>query len=492
MKMNNPKRLHPVAAVLRFLQSLKELAVPLVVFLFVGGRGEEKAFDLIFIAGTLVLVVGMLVFGILTWLRFTYVVEEGELRIEQGVFVRNKRFIPLEKIQTIDVTSGVIQRLFGLVKVQVETAGGKAEAEVVLTAVTKKEANNLKAVIQNQLLVEEVEEQTNVFTINQRALIVMATTSGGVGVVFAGIFAFISQFDELLPLDAMYQYAEELISSSITLVTLYILLIVVVSWIISIVSTALKYGNFTLRQRGNNLFLSRGLLEKRELTIPLKKIQAVRIQENIIRQWLGYSTVYVEVAGGGNDEKGEYSTILAPIIKTNLVTEFMKRYTPEFVVEEEVVPVPARARKKYILKPVLPALLITLILIYFIGIWGLLGIVLIVLGGTIGYAMYLEAGFRVKEMQIKLRYRFINRQTVFAKRNRVQSYRYSQSYLQKAENLASIIIWTQSKLMGKHFSVVDVEESKAVELYKWYSYHGEKLYSSSESDSNYTPSKKQP
>ncbi|MBM6617704.1 PH domain-containing protein [Bacillus suaedaesalsae] len=470
--MNKPKRLHPVAAVLRFLRSLKELAFPLVIFFFVGGRGEDKVFDLIYVVGAFILVFGMLIFGIITWLRFTYVVDEGELRIEQGVFVRNKRFIPLEKIQTIDVTSGVIQRLFGLVKIQVETAGGGTEAEVVLSAITKDEAETLKGLLKNEWKIEEVEsEYSRDFKLSHKELLVMATTSGGVGVVFAGIFAFVSQFDGLLPLDALYNYAEKLISSSITLVGLFILLVVAVSWGVSIVSTALKYGKFTLSQRGKDLFLSRGLLEKRELTIPLKRIQAVRIQENMIRQWLGYSTIYVEVAGGGNEEKGEFSTILVPIIKTNIVHDFMKQFTPEFVLEEKVVPVPVRARKKYIIKPVLPALLITIILIYFLGAWGLLGSFLIILGAIVGYGMYREAGFLVKEKQIKLRYRFINRQTVFAKRNRVQALRYEQSYFQKVESLASIIIWTQSKLMGKHFSVVDVEESKAAELYKWYSYH---------------------
>lgn len=50
----------------------------------------------------------------------------------------------MERIQTIDSSEGIIQRIFGLVKVQVETAGGTTEAEAIFTAVTKEEAGLLK------------------------------------------------------------------------------------------------------------------------------------------------------------------------------------------------------------------------------------------------------------------------------------------------------------------------------------------------------------
>lgn len=35
-----------------------------------------------------------------SWLRFTYRVEDGELKIESGVFVRKNRYIRFERIQT--------------------------------------------------------------------------------------------------------------------------------------------------------------------------------------------------------------------------------------------------------------------------------------------------------------------------------------------------------------------------------------------------------
>ncbi|MEI2401171.1 PH domain-containing protein, partial [Paenibacillus phytohabitans] len=61
--------------------------------------------------------------------------------------------------------------------------------------------------------------------------------------------------------------------------------------------------NFTVVKRDEELFITRGLIEKKQTTIPLTRIQAIRIGENLIRQPFGYATVYIESAGG-SIEKG--------------------------------------------------------------------------------------------------------------------------------------------------------------------------------------------
>lgn len=48
-----------------------------------------------------------------------------------------------ERIQVIDVTEGLVQRVFGLVKVEVKTAGGGTESATI-NAMTFEEAEELK------------------------------------------------------------------------------------------------------------------------------------------------------------------------------------------------------------------------------------------------------------------------------------------------------------------------------------------------------------
>ena len=145
--MSEPKRLHPITAVIHFFKSLKELFFPFVVILLFGGNGLSLDFWEIMFTSAFIIV--SLVTGVISWLRYSYRVEDGELRIESGVFVRKKRYIPFERIQSLDFSEGILQRPFGLVKVRVETAGssGSQDAEAVLTAITKVEAAAIQEIL---------------------------------------------------------------------------------------------------------------------------------------------------------------------------------------------------------------------------------------------------------------------------------------------------------------------------------------------------------
>ncbi|MFZ3590202.1 PH domain-containing protein [Bacillus sp. DJP31] len=471
--MNRPKRLHPVAAVIRFLRSLRKIALPLLIFFFINGRGENSLMGALYYLGVTGIVVGMLIFGILSWYRFTYRVEEGELRIEHGILVRKKRYIPIEKIQTIDVSAGLIQRLFGLVKIQIETAGGGDEAEAVLSAITSEEAEVLRMTLTNKStsddLNEEVQELEK-FTLGSRDLFIMASTTGGIGVVISAIIAFLTQFDELLPTEYVYSLAKEVIQSGFVLISMGIFFVVLFSWVISIVSTSIKFGNYKLTKKGVNLFITRGLVEKRELTIPINRIQAVRIQENFVRQFLGYATVYIEVAGGATGKGEDYSTVLLPIIPIKKVSQLLVMFTPEFMMDEELHPLPKRAKVRYITRLVIPTSIIVILVSFFLNPWGYISLILLPLAVILGAMMHSEAGWITEGNRLKLRYRFLNRHTVFARKNRIQAFHLTHSYFQRKVSVSSIIVSTQSKSAGKHFKVVDVDESHALELYEWYSY----------------------
>ncbi|WP_368731600.1 PH domain-containing protein, partial [Pseudomonas sp. 2822-17] len=58
------------------------------------------------------------------WVTFKYQVVDNELQVRQGLIFRKRRYIRQERIQSIDLNAKLIQRLFNLVEVKVETAGG--------------------------------------------------------------------------------------------------------------------------------------------------------------------------------------------------------------------------------------------------------------------------------------------------------------------------------------------------------------------------------
>src|SRR5699024_5746957 len=134
-------------------------------------------------------------------------------------------------------------------------------------------------------------------------LLLAGITSGGLGIIIGFIVVGLSEFDELIP-EMVYNYTYEwLVTASIIFIVLIILGVLAIIWLLSILWTLLRYGKFTIRRTEDELFITRGLLERKQLTIPLHRIQAIGIEENILRQPFGYAFIFAEIAGGNTDGK---------------------------------------------------------------------------------------------------------------------------------------------------------------------------------------------
>ncbi|WP_394236594.1 PH domain-containing protein [Niallia oryzisoli] len=471
--MSEPKRLHPITSVINFLKSLKEFIAPFIIIFLFGGKGPGlDLWQMIFTASFIVL---SLVGGILSWLRFTYRVEEGELRIESGLFVRKKRYIPFERIQSLDFSEGLLQRPFGLVTVKVETAGssGLNNAEAVLTAIKKQDAvaiqDILTSVKRNQTQYREIEESDIVYTMKPSQLMLLASTSGGAGVVISASLAFILQFDELIPFEKVFKELQGYISNGIAFVSIALFLLFLLAWFIAVVGTMFKYAGFTVKKVEEDLVISRGLLEKRQLTIPLNRIQGILISENIIRQPIGYCSVYLESAGGSL-EKNSSKTLLLPIIKKKEVAALLSPFLHDYCFSPELVPAPKRALKRYMFRGLLLPLIIAAAAIIFFRPWGFLSLVLIPFAAIWAFLNYKDAGWSLHQQQLTLTYRGIVKNTFYMRKNKIQSLTLARSPFQERQALGTIHATVKSGVGPSGGEVVDIEKQDCLTIYNWYTY----------------------
>src|SRR5829696_9201750 len=89
----------------------------------------------------------LLAWSALEWLRRTYELESGALRLEEGVLARKLRAVPFDRIQQVDLVRKPLHRLLGVATLRVETAGGGSAAEVDLHVVTLAEAQALRSAL---------------------------------------------------------------------------------------------------------------------------------------------------------------------------------------------------------------------------------------------------------------------------------------------------------------------------------------------------------
>lgn len=84
-------------------------------------------------------------------------------------------------------------------------------------------------------------------------------------------------------------------------------ILLVVSWMISTIGYALKHGNFTVNRKNDEVRISQGLLERKELVLKLHRIQGITIKEGILRQPFGYCAVQVEVIQSEGKRRKSYT-----------------------------------------------------------------------------------------------------------------------------------------------------------------------------------------
>ncbi|MFE7063765.1 PH domain-containing protein [Sutcliffiella sp. NPDC057660] len=483
--MSEKRRMHPAVIAVSVFKRMKGIVLPLLFLIFIAVKDGEALGLLLIGAGLVVAFAATSGWSVAEWYRFYYWIEDGELRIENGVFVRQRRYIPQERIQTIDTSEGIIQRIFGLVKVQVETAGGGTEAEAVLSAVTKEEAERLRDVLLKKgpaesLLdvmdgdlgapLEEREVSRPTYTISWRSLFLVGTTSGGIGVVLSAVVAFISQLDQFVSYEDVVDRFDLVVQTSVYFIASVAFFVLFLAWLISIAMTMIKYGNFTVVKQGDELLISRGIIEKRQLTIPLARIQAIRISQNLLRQPFGLATVFVESAGGAGGKESDFSTILFPLVNVKEVGGLLQEFTPEYNMLNHIQPLPKRSLPRYLIRLILPAIIISSIVSYFFQPYGFFSFILVGIAGALGYGQYKAGGWNVRGSQLQLSYRLVNKNIVLVHRKRVQAFEWKESEFQKRRHLQTINASIKSSVSSKSFRVVDVEKEDSVKIFDWYTY----------------------
>ena len=488
-------KLHPVSAFINFIKGLKELIIPfLVIFgvnifreggisgMFTGGWVGM----LPLIIGGVVLII-LLVAGIIKWKRFVYWFEDGELRIEYGLIIKKKRYIPFDRIQSLNYTEGIFHRPLGLVKVKVETAGsGKiGEAEAELTAIPRIDADRIEKKMEeakrgvqpvDEAAVENgIQEEVpmpkkpirKIYRMNIKELLVLATTSGGIGVVVSAVAVFLSQFAELIPYDAIYEEVMLFLRFGYFIIAFLVFFGLLIAWLISVLLTLIANYQFTIQRDEDHIYISRGLLEKKKVSVPFKRIQGIKITQNPLRELFGYATVTVESAGGSVGDKEE-KIRLFPLAKTKDIVPILEDLFPDMDWSPEMVGAPKRSVHFYYRLDLLwmvPVLGAISYLFYPYGLFSLIVIPFIVL---IGIWQHRTAGYALGDKQITMVFRGISKHTFYMMKKRVQAVEVSQSVFQRRKGIASIQATIKSGMLGATARVEHMEKEDASNILAWY------------------------
>jgi len=472
--MYEKRRMHPATVVFNFFRLIKDFFIPILISFFTLGT-EGMEYFLIIVAIVLILFIP---YSILSWYRFTYEVTEDELIVEHGILIKRKRYISKNRIHSIDLTQNILHRFLQLVKVQIETAGSGDGAEVFLKAIDLKDGEMLREHLKQTQEEESKTSDENAppnpqDQITARRLFITGTTSGSLGLLLAISGFFFSQIEQLIPENFVDETFRWVIGLSAMLLVGFIILFLLFLWVLGIAGTMIKYGNFTITKQGDELFITRGLLEKKQITLPLDRIQAVGIDESIFRQPFGYATVYVEVAGGVLDGTSDFTTVLFPLLKKEEIEQFLGKYLSAYkdVNELKMKRPPTKSLFYYEGRVLIPVIIIAFFNYWlFPGVFYVSGI-LFLLAALYGWMQFRDSGFKIDSDRVTIRYRRgLTRSTIRVFRYRIQAMEVKQHKLHQFQRLATVqlsILATAGN--GKHFTANEMNGEDVEHLFTWYS-----------------------
>ena len=457
--------------------------MPLLVFLITGDVGRET---LVYaLGGGLALL--LTAYRGATWWATRYEVTDRQLRVRSGLVGRREQFVPLERIHAVDLNESLLQRLFGVVEVKIETAaGGTRDSDVALEALSRAEAATLRThlrvaprpepSVREEAAPPEVAETAAgarlIRALSPTELLVAGATAGRVGPALAILFGAYQLVDDLVPDPVLGQLAAGVPGLSPRGVVGLALAVGLGAWLLALVSTIFTFAGFELRRDGDRLAISSGLLERRRSTIPLARVQAVVVTEGILRQPFGLAAVRIESAGYGRDSAT--SGVLFPLVARSEVPTLLARACPDFDADlaAPLARPPGRARRRYVGEQ---ARGIVILAVLTVGIaaatpasawwWGLAPLGLLPLAVWRGLLRYRDTGWALDgDGRLVVRGRQFGRVTTITTIRRLQRRSVSQHPLQQRARLANLRVAVASGGSGGRIAIRHLDEAVAFDL----------------------------
>ena len=233
----------------------------------------------------------IMIAGLVRWLVTRWKLDGATLRIETGLLRRDSRQLPMGRIQAVDVVRPLLARVFGLASLQIRLAGaGKGDDR--LAYLTLGEAARLRAVLLagHHGLDPAAPEPA------ERPVI---TVPAG-RVIGATLLRAAPRFAALALIAAVAaRAAPALFPASESTLVVIALGLVTSTWL----QVTARYG-FTVATSHDGIRIRRGLLSTVAETIPVRRVQAVRLVQPLLWRPFGWCRLVVHVAGVAGPDSG--------------------------------------------------------------------------------------------------------------------------------------------------------------------------------------------
>ena len=454
-------RLHPLSPVVSGLETAAGFAIPIVLVLFFS-RGSRLEL-LVFLS-----LVPSLVFGVARYLAFGYRLEEEEIVVREGIFRRTVRHVPYERIQNLDLSRNVIQRVFRLTQLSLETASG-TEPEAVFRWVAESEVREIEERVTGARNAPPLAgaipsaplptgPETGMTTLHQVPLpdlVLLGFFSLRGFALFTALAGLAWQFDfferpgTIHWMRSLPERWADLSGFGIALPLVAGFAILFVVSIVSIVLTVVENYGFRLSDAGPELRTRVGLLTQHASTIPKGRIQILEFLAPLHLRPFRRVRVWAGTAGGRAQETAGRSWLL-PIIRRAQLDGALSAIQPVAILPDEAwLRVHPKAGRRMQRRAMLWILIFSATLFWQVGIASLLALLVAPFALLYASRTARRLGYAVTEDALFARHGWLFQRTQIVRLSKIQSAAVTQSPFDRRWKMATLQVDTASPAKGQ-------------------------------------------
>src|SRR5918993_85133 len=286
--------------------------------------------------------------GFVSWYFTRFVIDDEELRVETGAIFKSSKKVPFERLQSVDIIQPLAARLFGLAELRLEAGAGDSAIKVRYLRRAK------AAALREYLLTRAHGEKAQVGDLGHLSASALTDlTAADRPLVEVSpqrlIGSFLLSIEWLL--SAGLGIAIVVVSSTFDVFALALpgLLPVVISTVSLISRRLVGMFNFTLAESPRGLRITRGLTNLTSQSVPIDRIQGVKISQPLLWKLVHWYRVDVDIVGyahsDSEDNQSSATSVLLPVADEAQVELAVGRGLPGFDLDGiELHRVPPRAR----------------------------------------------------------------------------------------------------------------------------------------------------
>ncbi len=442
----------------------------------------------------------VVVVGIMEYRRFRYQLGEEQLHTKSGWLRREKKSIPIEKIQSVQIEQNWLYQLLNVYLVKVDTIGDD-KLEVEIGGVWEEDAINLKSQIQS-IKKESSDQQTGIsepgsvpdiqfeYNLTNRQISRYAVTENFLWFLLPSTLSIILLYQLYHSVDAeqlTWQLLFDMVVGNLdptgsaleyedfsgNYFILYGLLLATFSSGMYLFNKVFGLFNYNLTFQNQEIHIRRGLINKFETIIPRRKIQLTTWYTNFIRKKLGIFTLSYKYAGG---RKTLGADAIVPFFDENIIIQLNQPY---YQLNFQSEPISISIHPAYVWRNFLwvkiPLSLIIITLCFWIHTW----IFYLALGLPVYFLVYNIFYRRNFKLHLYKDYFLVQqgvwgRRTTLVKWNKLQKSELRQTPFQRRKKLANLHLHTAASNVTIPY--LDQNISEQINDYGLYSTESSKVF----------------